>query len=192
MTCSIEGCTNPVRARGWCRAHYLRWQRHGDPRGGRPEHWARQLEDVWEQVKCGGPDECWPWTGPTDEDGYGDMRLKGGLRRAHRIAFFAATNIEPGELVVRHTCDNPPCCNPAHLILGTAKDNNRDIHDRGRWCDRKGSRHPLAKLDEAAVEDIRRRVGAGERQSVLALEYGVVPSRISTLVRHPKTHWRHV
>jgi hypothetical protein len=87
----------------------------------------RILENrFWEKVDMQGPDDCWEWTASTDRDGYGKFKA-GKMYQAHRIAYYLATNEDPGDLCVRHTCDNPPCCNPAHLRLGTNDDN---AHDR--------------------------------------------------------------
>jgi hypothetical protein len=78
------------------------------------------------------PDDgmCLPWAGRRDEDGYGHFGKSGS---AHRLAWEDANGqrIPPG-LVVMHTCDNPPCINPAHLVLGAIADNNRDRHAKGR------------------------------------------------------------
>lgn len=189
--CVVGECSRPVyiKSRGLCRAHYNRWWRHGDPLGGRPVMSARTIEDVWARVQRGGADDCWPWTGSVDRDGYGKMKV-GALRRAHRIAFYAATGTDPTGYFICHTCDNPPCCNPAHLYRGTALDNNRDIHRRGRWCDRKGARHPLAKLSEADVLAIRRLRAEGVLVRSIAQQFGVASSTISLVVS--RSRWSHV
>ena len=91
----------------------------------------------WSKVDQRGPDECWPWTASTN-GGYGAFgaklfgEKKMRVHRAHRVAFFLATGVAPDDLVVCHSCDNPPCCNPAHLWLGTQADNNRDMSIKGR------------------------------------------------------------
>lgn len=148
-------------------------------------------EDLWRRVDVRTPDECWPWKGPGDKDGYGRMKIGDGTVRAHRVAWALGHGFDPGDALVLHRCDNPPCCNPAHLFLGTHTDNVRDMHSKDRWVDRKGSRHPLAKLTEESVAEIRHRRAAGETGRALAREFGVAESRISTLVRHPERHWSH-
>jgi hypothetical protein len=96
----------------------------------------------WARVdSSGGPDSCWPWIGPLFKDGYGHaMERGGGGARAHRIAF----RLKKGELVkgllVCHSCDNPPCCNPAHLFQGTGTDNTQDMLAKGRGRYQKGSK----------------------------------------------------
>jgi len=105
----------------------------------------------WERVDMsGGPDACWPWTGARHPSGYGGVSWRGGRVNAHRVAYELAYG-NPGKGFVCHHCDNPPCCNPAHLFLGTAQDNYRDSiakgHSRQRAVDRtpiKGLRHGRA------------------------------------------------
>lgn len=75
---------------------------------------------------------CWTWTGCKDGNGYGMFTLGGRPQRAHRVAFEQwYGNIPPGQLAC-HRCDNPSCCNPEHLFLGSAGDNNRDRARKGR------------------------------------------------------------
>jgi len=91
----------------------------------------------WSRVAKREPDECWEWTGARMEVGYGAYRLpkeRGGkLETAHREAWRLTHPDQPiGDLLVLHSCDNRPCVNPAHLWLGTHKDNTRDMFAKGR------------------------------------------------------------
>lgn len=86
----------------------------------------------WATVIRRGPDDCWPSINVQKRSGYGTFKLNGRMYRAHRLAYQLHYGVDPGELYVRHRCDNPPCCNPAHLVLGTAADNARDMSERGR------------------------------------------------------------
>jgi hypothetical protein len=87
----------------------------------------------WSYVKRLNPTECWEWIGKRDKYGYGFLRI-GKIRsfQAHRISYLMFYKIQPGNLFVCHSCDNPPCVNPSHLWLGTAKDNSRDMVSKGR------------------------------------------------------------
>ena len=107
-----------------------------------------------------------------DKDGYGrTVRHIAGERRymrLHRAVFLDHNGyLSP---VVRHTCDNPRCVNPRHLIPGTVADNNKDRADRGRNADVHGVLNLQCKLDDHEVERIR---NSTERAAVLAAQYGV-------------------
>jgi len=103
--------------------------------------------------------------------------------RASRVAYYLSTGIDPtGDSVVRHLCDNPPCCNPAHLQVGTTKDNNNDKSSRGRG--RRGH-----KITEDQVREILIAVQNGETRAHLALRYKVSKGHITNIVRG-RTHQR--
>src|SRR4051812_40726278 len=67
--------------------------------------------------------ECWPWTGKTNHDGYGQIRWKDSMYGTHRVVYQLTIGPIPGNLRVLHRCDNPPCCNPDHLFVGTQPQN---------------------------------------------------------------------
>lgn len=75
----------------------------------------------------GGPDECWPWLGFRDSLGYGRFATHKQGWFASRVAWFLANGNQQPEGFVCHSCDNPPCVNPAHLWLGDARSNTRDM-----------------------------------------------------------------
>jgi hypothetical protein len=89
-----------------------------------------KVEKVFEALASSrGPDECWEWPGHRSVHGnYGRI----GDARAHRVVYERYVGPIPGRLQVRHTCDNPPCVNPRHLLLGTVADNMADRSARGR------------------------------------------------------------
>lgn len=145
-------------------------------------------EDLWRWVVVGAEDDCWPWTRWLDRDGYGKIVVVGRAFKPHRLAFQLATGRDPGDQLVCHSCDNPPCCNPAHLFLGTQADNLRDMRTKGR--DRRGSTHPHARLTEQRVREIRRRRAAGEHGRRLAAEFGV--SEASVCDAYRGRTWGHV
>ena len=97
----------------------------------RPSPWSQPFEvRFWAKVEKRGPNECWPWRAKRQMRGgdYGHFESK----LAHRIAFELHYGIAPGNKCVCHSCDNPPCCNPAHLWLGTRKENMDDMRRKGR------------------------------------------------------------
>jgi hypothetical protein len=89
------------------------------------------------RIQKGAADDCWPWMGRLDPNGYGRIDRDRKPRLAHRIAFFLANQNADQSFVVCHSCDNPRCCNPAHLWLGTQIDNVNDMIAKGRhwWRD---------------------------------------------------------
>jgi hypothetical protein len=101
------------------------------------------------RIKKGGPDECWEWTGRVNKTGYGLFDIGRFPRLAHRVAFRIANGYEAFNAC--HSCDNPPCCNPAHLWDGTPKLNSED-RERKKRTRRppplKGKSNPAAKLTE--------------------------------------------
>jgi hypothetical protein len=135
--------------------------------------------------RSGGPDACWPWTGSRRATGYGRLwlgRAHGGIFGAHRAAWEHANGPIPEGIFVCHRCDNPPCCNPEHLFLGTAADNNADMVAKDRNAH--GSRVGTARLNESVVETIRTRFAAGGvTQKALAREMSVDPARVGAALR---------
>jgi hypothetical protein len=87
----------------------------------------KQIQRFWSKVDIAGDDECWFWTGCT-HDSYGVFsRIK-----THRIAWTLSNGPIPTGMLVCHSCDNPPCCNPKHLWSGTQEDNEADKISKGR------------------------------------------------------------
>lgn len=81
---------------------------------------------------------CHEWTGQLDRGGYGKISIPGrGTQKVHRVAYEMLVGEIPTGVLVLHHCDNPKCFNPAHLYLGTHKDNTRDRIKRGRHWGRR-------------------------------------------------------
>lgn len=148
-----------------------------------PELTDKQLRNFWRKVDVRGPDDCWNWTGAVNRRGYGTLWL-GGVYKAHRVSM-AIDGCDPLELMACHSCDNPPCINPAHLFAGTGMDNINDREAKARGA--RGESHGLRKLTEDDVRAIR----ADTRvHRIIAEEYGVSDMSISH-VKSRKT-WMHV
>ncbi len=137
--------------------------------------------------RSAGPDGCWPWTGARDTSGYGRFHTgesANSTRLAHRLAFGAHCGEEPE--AVCHRCDNPPCCNPAHLFGGTRAINVQDMIAKGRRRNGeavRGERHPAAKLNAAQVTEIRERYAeGGATQRALAARYAVSQRTVAKVV----------
>ena len=156
---------------------------------------------------------CWLWQGTLFSQGYGCFKVAGRMLKAHRVAYTYSCGLIPEGLVICHTCDNPRCVNPAHLFVGTHKENTADMMAKGRGYAsnparkkrtvllerhgshlhpeiRRGDRNGRAVLSPQQVEDIRCRYARGGiSQFALSAEYGVAQTTISAIVR--RKNWNY-
>lgn len=132
------------------------------------------------------PESCWEWQGARHGKGYGHIRISGKVEKAHRIAYEIAVGPIPDGMHVCHACDNPPCCNPKHLWLGTNEDNLLDRQSKRRHAH--GVRHSRARLTEDEVREIVAIDGISH--SRIAEMFGIS----KTTVSHIKCgrSWRHI
>lgn len=95
---------------------------------------ALRLARFWARVDTSaGEIGCWPWLGYKNARGYGQVRIEGRrLYPAYRFAWESVNGPMDKAFEARHTCDNPPCCNPLHIEPGTHADNLADMKARGR------------------------------------------------------------
>lgn len=133
----------------------------------------------WPKVDRSGDAECWPWKGGLYTTGYGRFSSKGLAHwsvhtGAHRVAWALVNDGVRPDGCVCHTCDNPVCCNPGHLFLGSHRDNAMDRAAKGRGA--RGSRSPFAKLSDSTVAEMRQKRFEGRSYASLATEYGVSKS----------------
>jgi hypothetical protein len=140
----------------------------------------------WSKVdRSGGPDACWNWQGSVtayynDFPGYGQFYLPNTRKHyAHRIAYEITHGVIPSGMLICHHCDNSLCCNPAHLFMGTDKDNTRDMYSKGRA--KNPGRTPKVSEDQV-IEIVARYTDGGVTQTTLANEYGVDQSLISHIM----------
>lgn len=87
-------------------------------------------ETFWARVQRG--PGCWTWTGRRTAFGYGELQMAGRHVTAHRLAWELTYGSIPDGQSVLHSCDNPPCCRPTHLWLGSQADNLHDMFRKGR------------------------------------------------------------
>lgn len=195
--CSVDGCDRPVRCRGVCKNHHNKLLKYGDPtidraptRGLSVEHRLAQRVD-----RSGGSDACWPWIGGGRHVfGYGQLWDPdlGRSEGAHRIAWRLANGPIPMGAAVLHMCDNPPCCNPAHLFLGNQRGNMADMDAKGRRVtpSRKGDRNSVAKLTPEKVRAIRLLRAGGVGPTEIARVFDVNRSTIKNVLSG--RNWAHV
>jgi hypothetical protein len=153
------------------------------------------------------PGECWTWKRARQQGKgkeYGLFKAKGKMLKSSRVAYFLHNGIDPAPHLICHTCDNPPCCNPAHLFAGSQDDNRKDCKAKGRTAsgDRhmaytrpdtlaRGSRNGNSKTTEDDVKAMRRDYATGlYSQEQLGERYGLHQTKVSQIVR--RVVWRHV
>jgi hypothetical protein len=144
---------------------------------------APAVERFWEGVrKLPGEDACWLWTrGKRGSNGYGNFKVDGKSTGTHIFSFELHNGRKPNGLVM-HTCNEPACVRPEHLVEGTCKQNLEYAASLGRMAH--GSRNGSAKLDEQQARDIFVRYEAGgTSQQSLADEYKVSQPVVSEIVR---------
>lgn len=173
----------------------------------RGHHWKMRgpSEVFWPHVtRIDDADSCWDWTGPQKRRGYGTLRVAGKQWPAHRYSYWLACGVDPGDQLVCHRCDNPPCVRPSHLFLGDTRANALDAQAKGRLAtgDRSGARlhidlmprgeqHGMAKLTEAQAREIRYRANVlGEPADVLATEFHIDYSSVTNIATGRT--WRHL
>lgn len=188
--CSVSECDRPVRRRGWCHIHYMRWYRHGDPLAEvvaqKPRGMSESEAFAWYMPgNPPPPDQCWDWTGGVLASyGYGRFYLDGKRQVRAHVASYRIHHGPTNGLSVLHSCDRPICVQPAHLRLGTQAENMAEMVERDRHP--RGERNGHAKLTEAEVRMIRE---SNLTQRVLADMLGVHQSTISkTRSGH---RWKH-
>jgi len=148
-------------------------------------------EHFWSRVDIGNTDECWDWQGCASSGGYGSTTLYGEKELTHRAAWRLANGQDiPGELLVRHKCDRPICCNPAHLELGTHANNAADREERGRGNQIYGEKHFRARLSETEVLEIISLLASGETYGELSARYSVSRGCIRAI--DIRETWKHL
>lgn len=142
----------------------------------------------WARVTQGG--DCWEWRAERLRGGYGRLRVEGRKMLAHRVAWTLANGPIPDGVFVCHRCDNPPCCNPSHLFLGTHLDNTRDRDRKGRNVNLLGEQHALAKLTAEKVQEIRALTQRGWTRAAIGRRFGVTDRCVASVISGRT--WRHL
>lgn len=150
------------------------------------------LDRFWEKVDKRGPDECWPWLGAINGNGYGTTwdQDKRRIINASHVALLTLGIVVPPGMCALHSCDNPPCVNPSHLHVGTKGENNKEkaLRGRSRSVPRDGANNPSAKLTAEDVVIIRSMRASGSLLKEIATKFGVTSTNICYIVNGKK--WR--
>lgn len=148
-------------------------------------------ERFWPKVDRRSPVECWPWLAAVRKkgEGYGAFYFEGRHQPASKVAYILCRGPVARGQVVCHRCDNPSCCNPDHLFLGTPQDNDADRVAKGRQA--RGSRNGFAKLTERQVWAIRRLRSIGAKPQWLSEWFGITAVHVWSLCNRD-SYWRHV
>ena len=147
-------------------------------------------QKFWVKLRLVEATGCWEWGPCRNRSGYGWLNNKWAASQlAHRTAWELINGGIPEGLCVLHRCDNPPCCNPDHLFLGTRHDNAKDCIKKGRWP--LGSSRYNAKLTENDAHEVRQSFQKGvETPVALAKRFKVSSAAISAVLR--RKSWKHV
>lgn len=189
--CSVAGCRKLALPCGWCRAHYMRWWRHGDLQSalpvknkasnGEPQRFIQEVAVQFTQ------DACLLWPFGQANYGYGEVWVKGRKRLAHRLVCEMAHGPQPSpELEVAHACGNRLCCNPRHLRWASRLENVADARRHGTLS--RGERNGHTKLTEADVRRIRALAGT-QSQTVIAAQFGVSRGAVDKILRRQNWAW---
>ena len=184
-----------------CRTKYLKVKRHEKNRKTCP--FCRKEHNEF-TIECGDKckilnrhkkiNGCWEWQGKLNADGYGSFNETRNSEKkeisAHRRSYEIFKGQIPQGMQVCHSCDNPSCCNPEHLWIGTSNDNTRDSIKKGRRPNEKKRAIAAGKLTEEQVKEIRESFKNGSSPKELHEKYKISQSQISGILTY--RFWRHV
>ena len=138
--------------------------------------------------KSDDPDGCWIWTASTFQNGYGSFRYGPHKVKAHRFAYETFIGAIPDDMFVCHRCDTPACVNPAHLFIGTPKDNSGDCVNKGRMTH--GANCHTARLTDQQVIEMRQLFRSGWTRDRLTERFNISRQSISRVLR--RASWTHL
>jgi HNH endonuclease len=178
LTCTVDGCNEPMYSKEMCKRHYKQLHRTGSAKAGLKGKHGTVQERFWHHVDKKSDAECWNWLGRLDKNGYGSLRTPQTQLRAHRVSFQIHNSTKIEGLIVRHLCNNPSCVNPAHLASGTQTDNMRDRELAGNVP--RNETHPNMKFTDDVVEQVRNLTGTYKE---IGAKFGMSESQVGNIKR---------
>ena len=144
---------------------------------------------LWSKINILSDDKCWEWQGAKTTAGYGVIRINYELNYAHRLAWMLKNKAEiPKKGVICHRCDNPSCCNPNHLFLGTQADNIRDAAKKDRMP--KGEVHHMSSISKDDVRHIRYLGYTNMSKKKIGEKFGISRQAVTDILC--KRTWGHI
>ena len=186
--CKIEGCNKIARKNQRVCISCTNRKASGKPYPA-PVFTIKPLEErLWLKV-IKNENGCWLYTGGKTGSGYGVLTKNNKPVLVHRLSYNIHFGDIPPGLCVCHKCDNPLCVNPEHLFLGTHDANMKDKMKKGRAIVNQGSKHPLSKLTEENVREIKSLFGK-VKQIDIAEKFKVSIATINDIKHH--RGWSHI
>lgn len=149
-------------------------------------------ERILDNIEIDNDTGCWNWQGGKNQRGYGLIQSKDddGIwksRAVHRVSYELYNGSIPVGLLACHHCDNPSCCNPQHIYIGTQKMNMADMISKGRKNPSRGANHWKAKVSDDEIASIR---DNPDTYSSIGLQYGISASQVHRI--KSRQSWKHI
>jgi len=157
------------------------------------KHGKSIKERLYLYININSKDDCWEWVGYKRKDGYGEITIDKKTFRSHRLIYIDTYGSIPEGMCICHSCDNPSCCNPNHLFMGTHVDNMKDCRNKCRTGggSRPGEECGKHKFTNEEILDIRKKYKTGlYSQRNLAKEYNMSQTNIKDIIN--RKIWRHI
>lgn len=157
----------------------------------------KHIDNLWSKIEVRDSNVCWEWRGARNKHGYGITTIRNKQHLSHRIVWLHQHGVMNLSMKVLHRCDNPPCCNPSHLFLGTQSDNVYDMIAKGRRRNgisrtsaKKGEENYRAKVKNSDVEKIRELRKMETPLKEIARQFGIHVATVSDIVS--RRTWKHI
>lgn len=143
----------------------------------------KAIDRLWRQIVKDPITGCWNWTGASNRYGYGRMSVFGKRTLTHRLSWEYHYGPIPSGMNILHKCDNPACCNPEHLFIGTQQDNIADMHQKGRDRSLSGESSAKARLSAEQVRQIRSMYASGVSPSAIGDQFGIKRCHVCNIAK---------